>query len=137
MKYTILVVDDDDDDFLLLSGLIKQCQQEVTLLYAQNGLEATQKLIDGLQVNLILVDVQMPLMDGYELVVWLMNSEAWRHIPVVIWTDEISESEVTRYYRAGANALMLKQDALQDVEAFCKHWLKLVKLPQLVWQAQK
>lgn len=135
MKYTILVVDDDDDDFLLLSGLIKQCQQEVTLLYAQNGLEATQKLIDGLHPHLILVDVQMPLMDGYELVVWLMNSEAWRHIPVVIWTGGISDSEVTRYYRAGANALMLKQDALQDVAAFCKHWLKLVQLPQLVWQA--
>ncbi|QHV98681.1 response regulator [Spirosoma endbachense] len=134
MKYTILVVDDDDDDFLMLSSLIKQCQQDVTLYYVQNGLEATQKLIDGLQPNLILVDVQMPLMDGYELVLWLMNSEAWRHIPVVIWTGEISDREVTRYYRAGANALMLKQDALQDVEAFCKYWLKLVQLPQLVWQ---
>ncbi|QIP14125.1 response regulator [Spirosoma aureum] len=134
MKYTILVVDDDDDDFLMLSSLINQCQQDVSLLYVQNGLEATQKLIEGLQPNLILVDVQMPLMDGYELVQWLMNSEAWRHIPVVIWTGEISDREVTRYYRAGANALMLKRDALQDVEAFCKYWLKLVQLPQLVWQ---
>ncbi|MVM35257.1 response regulator [Spirosoma sp. HMF4905] len=135
MKYTILVVDDDDDDFIILSTVIKECHSDVTLVYAQNGQQATQKLIDGLNPHLILVDVQMPLMDGYELVTWLMNSEAWRHIPVVIWTGEISESEVTRYYRAGANSLMLKQTALQDIEAFCKYWLKLVQLPQLVWQS--
>ncbi|GAB4020178.1 hypothetical protein GCM10028808_60440 [Spirosoma migulaei] len=101
MQYTILVVDDDDDDFMLLSSLIKQCHQDVTLHYAQNGLEATQKLLNGLHPNLILVDVQMPLMDGYELVVWLMDSASWRHIPIVIWTGEIAEREVTRYYRGG------------------------------------
>lgn len=132
MNYSILIVDDDDDDFVLLSARIKQCQQNVTLTFAQNGVEATEKLMRGLQPNLIMVDAHMPIMNGYELLVWIMESASWRHIPVVVWTGEMSESEVTRYYRAGANSVMLKPNALQSVEAFCKHWFELVQLPQLV-----
>ena len=130
MDYSILVVDDDDDDLVLLANHLKKCYQNITLTYALNGQEATQKLTQGLQPNLIMVDANMPTMNGYELVVWLMNSEAWRHIPIVVWTGGMSASEVTRYYRAGANALMLKQDALRDVNAFCQHWFNLVQLPQ-------
>lgn len=132
MNYSILVADDDDDDFVLLAAHINQCQQDVTLTRAENGVEATKKLTDGLQPNLIVVDAQMPLMNGYELLVWLMKSTAWRHIPIVIWTGEMSAHEITRYYRAGANSVMLKENALQSVEAFCKHWFELVQLPELV-----
>lgn len=131
MDYSVLVVDDDDDDFMLLADHIGHCQQNVSLVYAQNGVKATQKLQEGFHPNLILVDVQMPLMDGYEFLVWLMNSAQWHHIPVVIWTGSISDNEVTRYYQAGANSLMLKQEALQDIETFCRHWFKLVQLPSI------
>lgn len=132
MEYSVLVVDDDDDDFVLLGGHISYCQQDVRLTPAANGLEAIQLLKDGLQPNLILIDAQMPMMDGYELLVWLMGSTNWRHIPVVIWTGGLSESEVKRCYQAGANAIMLKQDALTDIESFCRHWFKLVQLPSQV-----
>ncbi len=40
--------------------------------------------------------------------------------------------EITRYYRAGANSVMFKENTLQSVEAFCKHWFELVQLPELV-----
>ena len=132
MNFSILVVDDDDDDCVLLASHIHQCQQDIKLTCAGNGIEATKKLIDGLQPNLIIVDAQMPIMDGYELLVWLMHSESWRHIPIIIWTGEMSESQVTRYYQAGANSVMFKANALQWVQTFCQHWFELVRLPQLV-----
>ena len=132
MNYPVLVVDDDDDDLLLLSANVRQCHQDVSLTYAGNGLEAIEKLRSGLQPNLIIVDAHMPLMDGYELLVWLMRSVSWRHIPVVIWTGDLSPGEVTRYYRAGANSVLLKHKALQSVDAFCQHWFELVQLPELV-----
>ena len=132
MNFSVLVVDDDEDDFVLLSAQIKQCQQKVNLTYASSSTEATQRLRDGLQPNLIIIDVQMPQMDGYELLVWLMASEDWRHIPVVVWTGAISEQEVKRYYRAGANSLLLKQDAMQDIDTFCQYWFKLVQLSQAI-----
>ena len=133
MTYSVLVVDDDEEDFILLAAQIKHCHQEVKLTYASGGEEASQQLINGLHPNLIIIDVQMPRMEGYELLAWLTKSEYWRHIPVVIWTGDISDREVTRYYRAGANSLLLKQNALEDVDTFCKHWFKLVRLPQLVF----
>ncbi len=130
MNYSILVVD-DDDDFILLATHLRQCHQNVNLTYAPNGVEATKQLLAGLEPNIIIVDSQMPMMDGYELLNWLMDSDAWRHIPIVIWTGSVSPGEVTRYYRAGANSVMLKQDAMQEVENFCHHWFKLVQLPHL------
>lgn len=136
MNYSVLVVDDDDDDWLLLSSHIKQCHENVNLTSAKDGIDAIEKLRDGLQPNLILVDANMPLMNGYELLVWLMKSASWRHIPIVIWTGEIVDSEVTRYYRAGANTVLLKEKALKSVEAFCQHWFKLVQLPELVSSEQ-
>lgn len=135
MAYSLLVVDDDEDDFILLAAQINQCQQAVSLTHASSGEAASDLLKKGLQPNLILVDAQMPRMDGYQFLVWLMDSERWRHIPVVIWTGAISDQEITRYYRAGANSLLLKQDAMQDVETFCRYWLKLTQLPQLVFSA--
>jgi two-component system chemotaxis response regulator CheY len=132
MNFDILVVDDDDDDLMLLASHIKQCDERVMLTHVRDGIEATQKLTGGFQPNLIMVDANMPLMNGYDLLLWIMHSETCCHIPVVVWTGAISESEVVRYYRAGANSLMLKQDALRDIESFCHHWFKLVQLPKLV-----
>ncbi|SFE95503.1 response regulator [Spirosoma endophyticum] len=131
MNYSVLIVDDDEDDFIVLAAKIKQCPQNVSLTYAASGDEASQRLINGLQADLIIIDVQMPKSDSYELLVWLMNSEAWQHIPVVVWTGDISNQEVQRYYRAGANSLLLKQDAFQGIETFCQYWFKLVQLTQL------
>lgn len=130
MNYSVLVVDDDEDDFVLLAAKIKLYQLAITLTHASSGEEAKRQLQEGFQPHLILVDAQMPRMNGYELLSWIMDSAAYRHIPVVIWTGAISEQEVRRYYQAGANSLLLKQDALQDTETFCRHWFQLVLLPQ-------
>ncbi|CAN5535349.1 N/A [soil metagenome] len=132
MNFSVLVVDDDEDDFIVLAAKIKQCHQNVILTYAASGAEASQQLTDGLQPNLIIIDVQMPQMDGYELLVWLMDSEDWQHIPVVVWTGEVSSRDVKRYYRAGANSILLKQDTFQAIDTFCQYWFKMVQLSEFI-----
>ena len=132
MNYSVLIVDDDEDDFILLKSHIKHCHQNVTLASAENGVAAVKKLTEGLHPNLILADAYMPLMSGYELLTWLMESPAYRHIPTIIWTGEMASSEVVRYYQAGANSVMMKPNALQEIEVFCKHWFELVQLPPVV-----
>lgn len=131
MNYSVLIVDDDEDDFILLAAKIRQCHQNVTLTYASSGAEASQRLMDGLQPDLLIIDVQMPKMDGYELLVWVEKSENWSHIPVVVWTGAISDQDIKRYYQAGANSLLLKEDTFQAIETFCQYWFNLVQLTQL------
>ena len=132
MKYSILIVDDDDDDFVLFTEHVKHCQQNLILSFAENGVGAIKKLAEGARPHLILVDANMPIMNGYEFLVWLMKSPIYRRIPVIVWTGDMSDDEITRYYEAGANAVMLKPNALRSVESFCKHWFELVQLPQIV-----
>ncbi len=132
MVYSILIVDDDEDDFDLLNLHVKRCHHQLTVAYTQNGVEAVRKLTEGMSPNLIVVDAHMPIMDGYELLEWIMNSEACRHIPVIVWTGDMSSSDVFRYYKAGANAVMLKESALKDVESFCHYWFSMVQLPKAV-----
>ncbi len=129
MNFTILVADDDEDDLFLLAEHIQRCHQGVTLTCVSDGVEATRKLIDGYQPNLILVDANMPMMNGYEFLEWVMNFKKRRPIPIVVWSGAMSDSDVGRYYGAGANSVMLKENVLQDLESFCHHWFKLVQLP--------
>lgn len=129
MNCSVLVVDDDDDDFLLLTLQLNQYQTRISLTQALDGLEATKLLTDGLQPQLLVVDALMPLMDGYELLVWVRNSPVWRQLPVVIWAGDLSQRDITRYYQAGANAIILKKDALGDTDAFFRQWFHLIQLP--------
>jgi CheY-like chemotaxis protein len=93
----------------------------VTLTFAENGIEAIRILMAGLPPNLILADAHMPLMSGHELLTWLMESPFYRHIRIVIWTGDLSDGEITRYHQAGANSVMMKSNALQEIDVFCKH----------------
>ncbi len=129
MNYLLLLVDDDEDDRFLLETCIQQSGQKLTLTSATNGVEAIRQLTEGLRPNLILSDAHMPLMNGYEFLVWLRESPSYRHLPIVIWTGDLPDREVTRYYQAGANSVMLKANAIEGVAAFCKHWFEVVQLP--------
>ena len=110
---------------MLLSAHIHQHPNPVTLTYVSNGLDAIAKLQAGMAPCLLLVDAQMPLMDGYELLMWLMGSEVCRPIPVIIWTGNMTDVAVAQYKQAGAKLVILKEDALHDVNAFYDQWLKI------------
>lgn len=129
MNYTVLVADDDEEDFLLLSNHIRECQQHITLTYAQNGEEAIRKLEQEGFPALIILDAQMPLMDGYETMKVIRSSSVWQHIPILVWTGSMSDTDILRYHQAGANSVVLKHIALDQIDVFCKYWLELVELP--------
>lgn len=130
MQYTILVVDDDDDDFLLLQAYIQQYRPASKLIYAATGMDAIDLLGKGLTPNLIFLDAHMPQMDGYEFLMWLMNTNR-QPVPVIVWSGSLSEEAILRFYRAGANAVLFKLDAFQHLGPLCRHWLELVQLPHL------
>lgn len=101
----ILIVDDDKTTRKLLSFYLKGSGFEVVT--AENGLDALEKL--GMdEINLVMTDLNMPYMDGIELVKTLKSDPNTAQIPIIMVTTEADINEQNRALAAGANAYITK-----------------------------
>jgi len=78
-----LLVDDVEENLLALAALLRR--EDVELLQARSGAEALELLLVH-DVALALIDVQMPVMDGFELAELMRGAERTRHVPIVFIT---------------------------------------------------
>jgi PAS domain S-box-containing protein len=96
----ILLVDDRPENLLALEAILEPLEQK--LLYAHSGEEALRQLLLH-DVAIILLDVQMPLLDGFETAKLIKQRERTKHIPIIFITAISKEEEhVFRGYSAGA-----------------------------------
>jgi CheY-like chemotaxis protein len=102
MRKRILVVDDDE---MVLDELLKPEGYEVHTV--GSGAEALKKL-DESAYDLIMTDVIMPEMDGFELCKRIREKEKFRDIPVVFLTAKTRDEDRTRGLEAGANLFLSK-----------------------------
>jgi CheY-like chemotaxis protein len=109
---TLLVVDDAPDNIQLLSGLLKE---KYKIKAATSGEKALVVARKSPPPDLILLDVMMPGMDGYEVCRELQADAATRSIPVVFVTGHASEEEQQRGLAMGAAAYLSKPVAPQEL----------------------
>ncbi|MEB3359248.1 MAG: response regulator [Synechococcales bacterium] len=102
---TILIVDDSQTLRTMLSDLLRSNGMEV--LEATNGSEAMQRLRDG-SPDLVITDLIMPEMNGYELCRWIRSEPAVRTVPILICSTKSEEFD--RYWgmKQGADAYITK-----------------------------
>ena len=81
-SYVILIVDDNKNNLFTLRTLIEEHIPEVTIVEADSGEQALSVLIET-QVALIILDVQMPNMDGFETAAMIRGWQKTQHIPIV------------------------------------------------------
>jgi len=118
MAYTILIVDDSQTmrkvirKSVVISGFdLGDCWE------AKDGQEAL-RLLDSHGIDLILADLNMPVMNGLEMVRELRKTERHRNIPVVLVTTEGSEKRLEEAYTLGVNGYIQKPfhpEAIRDV----------------------
>ena len=93
-NHTILYVDDDLDDLQLLQDAIKKIDDQYTIEEAHDGVEAMAKLEDLKKSNklpcLIILDINMPKMDGKQTLVAIQKDEDLASVPVVIFSTSSS-----------------------------------------------
>jgi two-component system, chemotaxis family, chemotaxis protein CheY len=82
--------------------------QNATIIEAVDGLDALRKLGGSEKIDLILTDINMPLMDGLKLVSTVRQNAALRDIPIIIITTEGAEEDRERGMALGANAYIAK-----------------------------
>lgn len=105
VKKTILIADDEEDILALVEKILTQ--ENYRVLTARNGRELF-KLLDESTPDLILLDVMMPTMDGYEVCHQLKTSPATKHIPVVMLTVLATPNNIRKGMEMGAAAYLTK-----------------------------
>ncbi len=116
-----MVVDDCQTTRKLLGLYLKARGYES--IFAENGLDAIEKL--GMNnVSLIITDLNMPYMDGIELIKNLRAEPNWKHIPILMVTTEADEDEKRKAYEAGANGYLIKPVTAEAVAQNIREILK-------------
>ncbi|RMG00377.1 MAG: response regulator [Nitrospirae bacterium] len=119
----ILIVDDDGITRKLLGLYLKGKGYEVS--YAENGLDALEKL--GLEeINLVLTDLNMPYMDGIELIRNMKQEPSYAGIPVMMVTTEDDDEERSKAAQAGADAYLVKPVTADDINRTVRELLKKI-----------
>ncbi|MEO8087582.1 MAG: response regulator [Bacteroidota bacterium] len=105
----ILLVDDDDDDCMFFTEVLTELEPTLACSIAHNGYEAINQLEKGLQLpTIIFLDLNMPVMNGFECLVQIRKTERYKDIPVVVLTT--ADDTETRFHAIdmGANFFLKK-----------------------------
>jgi CheY-like chemotaxis protein len=114
--YDVLLVEDDPADALLIEDALLETGQGRNLTQVTDGVEALDYLRDPARArpDLIVLDLNMPRMNGRELLAILKHDESLRAIPVVILTTSSAPDDVETAYQRHANAYVTKPVNLDD-----------------------
>lgn len=136
----ILLVEDNPADVRLTIETLKQDKVFFNHYVASDGEEALDflyrrgKFTDAVRPDLILLDLNLPKMDGKEVLQRIKQDDSLQAIPVVVLTVSKSEEDVVKTYKLHANCYITKPVDLAQFTKVAKcvsdFWLTIVKLPQ-------
>lgn len=136
----LLLVEDNPGDVFLITEAIRENRFDINLRLAVNGTEALDflkgrgKFIGMPRPDLILLDINLPLMGGAEVLAEIKADVDLRKIPVIVFTSSKAEDEVRRAYNLHANCYIVKPSGLEQFVSIMKSikefWLDTVTLPE-------
>jgi two-component system, chemotaxis family, response regulator Rcp1 len=136
----ILLVEDNDGDVLLTREALAEGHVRNHLTVAKNGVEALAILRrepafgETSRPDLVLLDLNLPKVDGRQVLAEMKNDPDLRRIPVVVLTTSKAEEDVVRSYDLHANSYITKPVDLDEfihvVRSIEEFWLSLVTLPR-------
>ena len=104
----ILLVDDDADDQVYFRDAINELNASLQCDIANNGREALDQIQQPPPPDLIFLDLNMPVMNGYECLEFLKTEERYKNIPVVIFTTSKNKQDVEQARQLGAHLFFTK-----------------------------
>ena len=138
----ILIAEDDYDDRLLTQKALRKSHLLNNLNFVEDGICLMDYLyrkgdyVDADRFpfpDIILLDLNMPRMDGREALKLIKNDDHLKSIPVIVLTTSKEEEEVARSYKLGANSYITKPvdfaGFLRAMKVFSEYWVSIVRLP--------
>lgn len=136
----VFLVEDSPGDIRLTRDALVETNPRVNVSVATDGAEALAFLRhegefrDSPEPDLILLDLNLPKMDGRQVLAEIKQDERLRSIPTIILTTSAAEADIVKSYQLQANAYLSKPVQLDAFESLIKSisdfWLNKVKLPR-------
>jgi CheY-like chemotaxis protein len=122
-KVSILIVEDNKVNMLLLKTIVKNLNLNAIIFECENGYEAV-KQIENINPDLVFMDIQMPIMNGYEATKAIRVTEIGQRIPIIAVTAGAEKEERNKCLSAGMNDYISKPIIRGTVEEAIRKWLK-------------
>lgn len=118
---SVFIADDDEDDRFLLKIAFDKCCPETKVKFAIDGLDLIESLDhSGLHPCLIILDLNMPRLDGFESLKILRASERYRDIPVVVFSTSREPKDIAKSKVLGANDYISKPLTMSSLDSIVK-----------------
>jgi CheY-like chemotaxis protein len=139
---TILIADDDPDDRMLVRDALAESKCIHVVRFVEDG----QELLDYVRrrgkysdpelsptPGLVLVDLNMPRMDGRTAIAAMKSDPALRHIPITVLTTSSAEEDIARSYQLGVNSYITKpvsfESLVRVMKSVSQYWFEIVERP--------
>jgi CheY-like chemotaxis protein/signal transduction histidine kinase/CHASE3 domain sensor protein len=118
---TILIVDDDMRNNFALTAALEQ--KGAKIIIAKNGQESLEKLESEKGIDIVLMDIMMPVMDGYEAIREIRKKPQFKKLPIIAQTAKAMKEDHQLCIQAGANDYLSKPIDLQKLLSLIRIWL--------------
>jgi CheY-like chemotaxis protein len=118
---TILITDDDMRNIFALSSALQA--YDLNIVIATNGREALEKLEQSNNIDLVLMDIMMPEMDGYEAMKQIRQHKAFSKMPIIALTAKAMKNDREKCIEAGANDYISKPVDVDQLLSMIRVWL--------------
>jgi len=140
--FTILMANDDEDTRFFVQESLREIPIAIRIEFVENGEQMLDYLYcrgsyadarNGRFPDLILLDLNMPRLDGREALTLIRSDSDLQHLPVVILTTSQSSGDILLCYRLGANSFISKpvtfEGLVEVMKTLCQYWFEIVSLP--------
>jgi len=120
---TALIVDDDKDIVYLLKMLL--LRDGLIVHEATNGRDAGDFIASSKPTDIVITDLMLPYVSGFELITQIREDQRWRDVPIIVLSGKVTERDAVRALEMGANDYVTKPYSPQELSARVKRHLDI------------
>ena len=118
---TVLLVDDDPRNIFAMSSVLER--RGMRVLTATNGREAISLMHSAAKIAIVLMDIMMPEMDGYQTMQIIREDGSWRRLPIIALTAKAMKGDREKCLEAGASDYLAKPVNTEQLLSALRMWL--------------